>query len=117
MCRNRFFASLLNLLNLSNPKPCKISSYQSTSWCLFAQQYFADSAAAAAAHLLTQGMVKTRSFLSQLSAPPDFVPAHLEELTTAALQQKQKQQQQQQAAESVQAEASSSSSSSGTPQS
>jgi hypothetical protein len=43
--------------------------------------------------LLLQGLAKARSFLGQLTALPDFLPAHLEELTTAALQKQQQQQQ------------------------
>jgi hypothetical protein len=43
--------------------------------------------------VLLQGLSKTRSFLGRLSAQPDFVPAHLEELTAAALKQQQQQQQ------------------------
>lgn len=42
--------------------------------------------------LLLQGLAKTRSFLGQLSAQPDFVPAHLDELTAAAWKQQQQQQ-------------------------
>jgi hypothetical protein len=34
-------------------------------------------------------LAKARSFLGQLTALPDFLPAHLEELTTAALQKQQ----------------------------
>jgi hypothetical protein len=49
-----------------------------------------------------QTLAKTRTFLQQLSAPPDFVPAHLEALSStaaaaAAAPPAEKQQQQQQA--------------------
>jgi hypothetical protein len=46
-----------------------------------------------------QTLAKTRTFLQQLSAPPDFVPAHLEALSStpaaAATLPAEKQQQQQ----------------------